>query len=220
MSTGNIIIHPKPLDLSITMKQVARYAGGSRYRMDERMKKKTVLVLEEARNLIVPAFVYSVHEISELCNETRAGLFLSENDSEISKVAACICTLGAKFDTAGGETMQAGDGLHAALLDAAGVGLLESLGHLSFSHVRNQAGKYNLFAGCRLGPGYNHVAMKAQNHLFSLLDSTSIGVFLMNSLTMTPAKSLSFFVVFYKKPNVADTYKCGACNQRDCPYRI
>jgi cobalamin-dependent methionine synthase I len=98
--------------------------------------------------------------------------------------------------------------------------LLESLGHLSFSHVRNQARKYNLFAVCRLGPGYNHVAMEAQNHLFSLVDSTSIGVFLMNSLTMTPAKSLSFFVVFYKKPNVANTYKCGTCDQRDCPYRI
>jgi hypothetical protein len=220
MSTGNIIIRPKPLDLSITMKQVARYAGGSRYRMDERIKKKTALVLKEAENLILPAFVYSVHEISEICNETRAGLFLPDNDIEISKVAACICTLGAKLDMAIGETIQAGDGLHAALLDAAGVALLESLAHLSFSHIRDHAQKYKLFAGCRSGPGYNHVPMEAQNHLFSLVDSTSIGVCLMNSLAMTPPKSLSFFVVLYKNSNVTDTYKCNACNQKDCPYRI
>jgi hypothetical protein len=220
MSTGNIIIRPKPQDLSITMKQVARYAGGSRYRMDKRIKKKTSLVLEEAGNLIVPAFVYSIYEISELCDETRAGLFLPANDIEISKVAACICTLGAKFDMAIGETMQAGDGLHAALLDAAGVSFVESLGHLSFSYIRDQARNYKLFAGCRSGPGYNHVPMEAQNHLFSLVDSTSIGVCLMNSLAMTPTKSLSFFVVLYKNPNVTDTYKCGTCNQKDCPYRI
>jgi hypothetical protein len=48
MTTGNVIIRPKPQDLSITMKQVARYAGGSRYRMDADMEKKTALVLEEA----------------------------------------------------------------------------------------------------------------------------------------------------------------------------
>jgi hypothetical protein len=202
------------------MKQMARYAGGSRYRMDERIKKKAALVLEEAGNLIIPACVYSVYEISELCNETRAGLFLPENDSEISKVAACICTLGPKFDRTISETMQAGDGLHAALLDAAGVGLLESLGHLSFSYIRDHARKYKLFAGCRSGPGYNHVPMEAQNHLFSMVDSTSIGVCLMNSLTMTPTKSLSFFVVLYKNPSVTNTYKCRACNQKDCPYRI
>jgi hypothetical protein len=76
---------------------------------------------------------------------------LPENTEEISKVAACICTLGPKLDMAVNEAMQAGDGLHAALLDAAGVGLLESLGHLSFSHICTEARKHNLFAGCRSG---------------------------------------------------------------------
>jgi hypothetical protein len=221
MTTGNVIIRPKPQELSITMKQVARYAGGSRYRMDADMEKKTALVLDEAVNLICPSLVYSVNDISQLHYKIRAGLFLPENTEEAPKVAPCICTLGPKLDMAVNEAMQVGDGLHAALLDAAGVGLLESLGHLSFSHICTEARKHNLYAGCRSGPGYNQVPMEAQIHLFSMVDSKGIGVSLMNSFVMTPAKSLSFFVVFHKKPHrETDTYKCGACDLLDCPYRI
>jgi len=221
MNTGNVIIRPKPQELSVTVKQVARYAGGSRYRMDADMEKKTALVLDKAVNLICPSLVYSVHDISQLHNKIRAGLFLPENTSEAPKVASCICTLGPQLDMAVNEAMQVGDGLHAALLDAAGVGLLESLGHLSFSHIRSEARNHNLYAGCRLGPGYNHVPMEAQIHLFSMVDSRGIGVSLMNSLVMIPVKSLSFFVVFLKKPHTeTNTYKCSACDLSDCPYRI
>lgn len=221
MSTGNVIIRPKPQDLAVTIKQVARYTGGSRYRMDADMEKKAGSVLEEAINLIDPALVYSVHEISQLHYDMHTGLLLSENTEEAPKIAGCICTLGPKLETSVSEAMQTGDGLRGVLLDAAGVGLLESLGNLSFAHVRNEARKNNLFAGCRSGPGYNQVPMEAQIHLFSMVDSTGIGVSLMNSLVMIPAKSLSFFVVFYKKPHAeSDAYKCRACDLTDCPYRI
>jgi cobalamin-dependent methionine synthase I len=151
----------------------------------------------------------------------RTGLLLAENSEEAPKIAGCICTLGPKLETSVSEAMQTGDGLRGVLLDAAGVGLLESLGNLSFAHVRNEARKNNLFAGCRSGPGYNHVPMEAQIHLFSMVDSTGIGVSLMNSLVMIPAKSLSFFVVLHKKPHAeTDAYKCRACDLTDCPYRI
>jgi hypothetical protein len=221
MSTGNVIIRPKPQDIPITLKQVSRYAGGSRYRMDTDMGKKAASVLEEAINLIDPALIYSVHGISQLHNDIRTGLLLPENAEEAPKVAVCICTLGPKLETAVSEAMQSGDGLHGVLLDAAGVGLLESLGQLSFSDIRTAARIHNLYAGCRSGPGYNLVPMEAQIHLFSMVDSTDIGVSLTNSLVMIPSKSLSFFVVLYKTPQAeTDAYKCRACNLMDCPYRI
>jgi hypothetical protein len=221
MTSDNIIIRPKPLDLAITVKQVARYAGGSRYRMDADMEKKALSVLEEAINLIDPALVYSIHEISHLHYDIRTGLFLPENTDETPKVAGCICTLGPKLETAVSEAMQTGDGLHGALLDAAGVGLLESLGHLSFSHIRTEARQHNLYAGCRSGPGYNHVPMEAQVHLFSMADPTDIGVSLTRSFVMIPSKSLSFFVVLHKHSHGdTDGYKCGVCDLADCPYRI
>jgi hypothetical protein len=47
---------------------------------------------------------------------------LPENADEASEVAVCICTLGTDLDFAVHEAMKAGDGLCAALLDAAGVG--------------------------------------------------------------------------------------------------
>lgn len=220
-STKRFIIRPKPQDLSITVNLLARYAGGSRYRMDKDMEKKAVLVLEEANNLIDPALVYSVHDISRLDKDFPMELLLPENGEKAQKLSVCVCTLGPKLETEVVQAMKSGDVLRGMLLDAAGVGMLESLGNLSFSHVHREARKYDLFAGCRFGPGYNRVPMETQVNLFALVDAAAIGVSLTRSLVMIPAKSLSFFVVFYKEPHSkSNTYKCGTCDLKECSYRI
>ena len=221
MSTGNVILRPEPRELSLTVKQVARYSGGSRYRMSPDMEKKAGSVLKKAFFLIEPALVYSVHDLSQLSKEIRTGLLLPESSDQAPEMAACICTLGRELEMGASEAMKSGDGLHAVLLDAAGVGLLESLGHISLSRIRSEARKRSLYAGCRLGPGYNRVPLQAQVHLFSMVDAKAVGVSLMNSMVMIPAKSLSFFVIFYRHPIAEkDVYKCEACELTDCPYRI
>lgn len=221
MIYGNVIIRPKPQELTVTVKQIARYSGGSRYRMNAVMKKKALLILEKASNLIEPALVYSVHDISLLKKEIRSELLLPENADHAPKLAVCICTLGSKLETAVREAMKSGDALPAVLLDAAGVGFLESLGVLALSHIRNEAKKHNLHTGCRLGPGYNQVPIEAQVHLFSLTNPEGIGVSLSDSMVMNPAKSLSFYIIFYTHPYAeSDIYKCATCDLANCPYRI
>lgn len=217
----NVIIRPKAQELAITVKQIARYSGGSRYRMNPGMQKKALPILKKASNLIEPALVYSVHEISHLKKEIRSKLLLPENMDHAPKLAVCICTLGPKLEAAVSEAMKSGDALHAVLLDSAGVGFLESLGALALSHIRNEAKKHHLHTGCRLGPGYNHVPIEAQVHLFSLTNPEGIGVSLMDSMVMNPAKSLSFYVIFYTHPHAeSDIYKCATCDLANCPYRI
>jgi hypothetical protein len=217
----NIIIKPEPEDLFLSPAQIARYAGGSRYRMDAAMEKTAGAILDKAKELVSPAAVYAVHDLSGLKKDILERFAIPETCDDIFQLCVCICTLGAKLEKQVSKMMKIGSGLEAVFLDAAGVGLLESLGNLSFSHICAQARKDDLFAGCRLGPGYGNVSMNIQKHLFSMVDSSGIGVSLTDSMVMVPAKSLSFFVFFHQKPQKeADGYKCSKCSLENCLYRI
>lgn len=218
--TENIIIRPNPEDLFLTLKQLARYAGGSRYRMDKNMEKMVESIPDMAKELVSPAFIYTVHDASGLKNDLHKRVSFFETVNDISKIAVCICTLGPKLENEVGKMMQTGSSLEAVFLDAAGVGLLESLGNLSYFQICGEAEKYDLFAGCRLGPGYNQVPMDFQMDIFSMVDSNRIGVSLTDSMVMVPVKSLSFFVFFHNKtPAKTDGYKCSTCSLENCVYR-
>ncbi len=217
----NVVIRPGPEELFLTRAQIARYAGGTRFRMDASMKKIADSIMDKAKELVSPAVVYSVHDVSELEKNMRIRFSLPEAGSDIVKAAFCISTLGARLENTVTEMMEKGSGLEALLLDAAGIGMLESVGNLSFLHICEQAEKEGLFAGCRIGPGYGNVPMDTQRPLFSMTDSSAIGVSLTDSLVMVPGKSLSFFVFFHKNPQQSvDAYKCSMCGLENCPYRL
>ncbi len=56
-----------------------------------------------------------------------------------------------------------GNALQATLMDAAGVALLESLARKAYEHLRQEAGKLGLHAGCRFGPGYGIMPLDTHN---------------------------------------------------------
>ncbi len=218
------IVRPEISDLRITLGQMARYAGGSKYEMDEKMKKVARPILEKAKILIEPVFTYSIYDRSELDEEARAVIMGPvenfEKSADASAVSICLCTLGNELETEVGEMTKSGNALDAAFLDAAGVCLLESLGNMSFSSVREEAEKMDMFPGCRFGPGYSGTPLETQKIIFPLIYSQLAGVFLSDSCVMFPSKSLSYWVVFHSTPQAeADVYKCGACGLADCPYR-
>ncbi len=217
---------PEISNLSVTLGQMARYAGGSKYVMDEKMKELARPVLEKAKKLIAPVFSYAIYDRSELDEETRFLLmgpvlekFEKENDSP--SVCVCLCTLGHELENAVGEMTKSGKALEAVFLDAAGVGFLESLGNSSFSSIREEAEKSGLFPGCRFEPGCGGISLGVQKLIFSLLNSSLVGVSLSDSCVMSPMKSLSFWMFFHETSQAdAGLYKCGVCGLMDCPYRV
>jgi hypothetical protein len=208
-------------ELSVTLGQVARYSGGSGYRMDERMKEVAAPILELAKSLAEPAFSFCVRRTSDL-EEGPRKLFLGcENQEDSPAVCLCVCTLGEKLEKTVANLTRNGKFLEGALLDAAGVGLLESLGKLSFKRVQDEARRRGLYCGCRSGPGYDGAPLESQKLVFSLLNGGDIGVGLSDSFVMSPAKSLSYWVAFHTTSRVqADIYKCAACDLADCSFRI
>ena len=215
--------------LTVSAKEVGRYAGGSRYKLDGRMKSLATSMLETASVLIKPVYTYVVHS-SEFINpqkgiRLKTGSYIEipeeENDPQIVSLAAVVCTLGSALEKETHRLMNNGDLLTAMLLDAAGVAKLEMLAHMARIYIKNMAAEVGLFTGCPFGPGYNNMPLDSQTILFDHLDAERIGVRLNDSGVMLPMKSISFWLRVTRDEKAAEDhgYKCQKCEMQNCLYR-
>ncbi|MEN6485571.1 MAG: hypothetical protein ABFD98_11870 [Syntrophobacteraceae bacterium] len=219
ISPGSIVIEPG---------QVARYAGGNRFRADARMEEAIGFVLGRAAGLIAPVLVYAVHPVAtvegrvmRLENGCSVTVPVHEVDSSVKYVAAVVCTLGPLLEKACKEYGLRGDSLRALFLDAAGVAAMELLGERAYGIVSGRAGSFGLSAGCRFAPGTMDIPMEQQAVLFGLVDAEGIGVRLNPGMVMQPNKSVSFFVPWTGMPEkTPNRYKCRSCGLKDCRFRL
>ena len=218
-----------PSSLSISPRQVNRYAGGSRYQSDGTGDALAREAMACARQLITPALVYAVHPVA---SQSPPGAFKLSGDQVVSlplaapklpaaSLAAIVCTLGPELEAAGRQLTREGKVLEALFLDAAGTALLENLWEHAYALVADQAQAHGLFPGCRFAPGHETMPMSAQSLLFKLVNAGAIGVHLNRHLVMTPNKSLSFFLALTKEGSPAEnTDKCRACSIKGCRFRL
>jgi hypothetical protein len=215
--------------LTVSAKEVGRYAGGSRYKLDARMKSLAVDTLETASVLVEPVYTYGVHSTEWIHPRKRlrleSGSYIEipeeENDPQIVSLAAVVCTLGSALEKETHRLMNNGDLLSAMFLDAAGVAKLEMLARTARLCIKNKAAEVGLFTGCPFGPGYNNMPLDSQTILFEHLDAASIGVRLNESGVMLPMKSISFWLRVTRDEKAAEGhgYKCQKCEMQNCLYR-
>lgn len=227
--SATIVVHFVPGAISTVPEQIARYAGGSGYKMDEETRKKASIAVDRAINLIAPAMAYAVHPVkilhaeSQMLIDDRLVLPVPghELDPETRFLVATVCTIGPALETACRELAQRKDFLPYLLLDAAGVALLEALSQKAYDLLRERAAEARLFCGCRFAPGYGEMDMSTQALLFQLVDADAIGARLNKSHVMNPSKSISFFTRWTNKAiPKARAYKCRTCSLDGCPFRI
>ena len=216
-------------ELIVSPEQVARYAGGTRYRMDASQAKLVHTILARAYELVEPAFVYRAHEVAgfleggsvKLHNGAIFPVPTGEQDFGMKALAFCICTIGGRLEEATKASLSAGDLLGSLYLDAAGVAFLEALSTKAYEVLQEQADEHLFRAGCRFGPGYGGVDISYQERLFELVDAPMIRVRLNESCVMSPAKSLSFVTIWTSSPGPQRSrYKCTSCTLTHCPYRL
>ena len=210
-------------DLGVTPENVVRYAGGSHYRPDAERTRLAADILECSSALVQPAFVYAAHSFNALDAEKVVSFFLSPEklDAGIVSIAAIVCTIGAELENEVSKLMARGKALDAFFMDAAGVAILEALSDEAHLHLRKEAAKKGLFAGCRFGPGFENIPLSAQKSLLEFVNPELIGVRLKSSGVLFPLKSLSFWVMWTSQPpQDASTYKCQNCTLTNCAYRI
>jgi hypothetical protein len=216
-------------ELVVSPEQVARYAGGTRYRMDASQRQHVGIILDRAYELAEPAFVYRVHEVAEGLEGGHARLKkgdffpvpADEQDSGLKFLVFCVCTIGGRLEEAVRALMAAGDTLGSLFLDAAGVAFLEALSTRAYETLQEQAQTHHLQAGCRFGPGYGGLELSNQKQLFELVEASRIGVRLNESFVMSPAKSLSFVTPWTSShKSLGRPYKCASCALPHCPFRL
>ena len=215
--------------LRVSPGEVGRYAGGSRYKLDDRMKSLAEDMLEKARHLVKPVFTYAVHPAKS--NESgvgprlKSGIYVDvpeeEKDPQTVALAPVVCTLGPGLEDETHRLMKDGELLTAMFLDAVGVAHLELLGHGARQHVKKKVAGRGLFTGCPFGPGYNDMPLDSQSQLFEHVDAGGIGVHLNDSGVMLPMKSISFWLRITRDKKAAEDhgYKCRNCDMENCLYR-
>ena len=215
--------------LQVSAREVGRYAGGSRYRLDDKMKALVEEMLEKAKQLVKPVFTFAVHPVES--NHHNKGPRLKsggyvivpeeEKDPQIVALAPVVCTLGPGLEDETHRLMKDGELLTAMFLDAVGVAHIELLGHDARQHVKKKVAERGLFTGCPFGPGYNDMPLDSQSQLFEYVDAKRIGVQLNDSGVMLPMKSISFWLRITRDKKAAEDhgYKCRNCHMENCLYR-
>jgi hypothetical protein len=215
--------------LRVSPREVGRYAGGSRYRLNEKMQALAEDMLHQARHLVKPVFTYCFHPVEyndpENGPQLRSGIHVEipaeEKDPQIAALAAVVCTLGPDLEDETHRLMKNSELLTAMFLDAAGVAHLELLGLCARQHVKNKVSGKGLYTGCPFGPGYNGMPLAYQSQLFEHVNAKGIGVKLNDSGVMLPMKSISFWLRITRNKNAAEDhgYKCRKCDMENCLYR-
>ncbi len=224
-----LVTYFSPSELAPNPEQVARYAGGSRYRMEKRHHGLVNQALEQALEICRPVMAYALHPVlarpreeGELVLKSGARLELPVSlvGRRTQSLSVAVATIGKELEQACRRMREQGDLLRSIFLDAAGLAMLELLEKAAFEIICGLARERGLFAGYRLAPGCCGLDMSLQQSVFNLVDGAAIGVFLNSSLVMTPLKSQSFLAGLTPDPAPATPWpKCLSCPSRDCLFR-
>lgn len=71
----------------------------------------------------------------------------------------------------------------------------------------------------RFSPGYGDLPLALQKEIFRVFEREKTGVFLNESLLMTPSKSVTAIAGIGDKKEIQKEEKCGSCQKTDCPFK-
>ena len=224
-----LVKYLSPSELAPSPDQVARYAGGSRYRMEKRHQALVNQALGQALEICRPAVAHALHPVEArpliegklvMKGGVRLELPAPLIDRRTQFLSVAVVTLGEKLEQTCRRLREQGDLLRSIFLDAAGLAMIELLEKAAFEIVSALAREHGLFAGHRLAPGCCGLDMSLQKTLFNLVDGAAIGVLLNASLVMIPLKSQSFLACLTPDPVPATSWpKCLSCPNRNCLFR-
>ncbi len=216
-----------PQELEVNLSEVARYAGGSRYQIDSEMEVLARFMFNRARSLCRPVFGYVQHKIIVVV--PGKGLLIENKVlipcppdilDEVEFIVTVVCTIGLNLEEDVCSLNTKGMHLEALFLDASGLALLETAARKAHEQIDKLARKNNLFAGCRWEPGCEKIPLEAQTILFNLVNTSAIGVELLQGGVMRPFKSLSFWIPIMRHSVAPVTQdKCRSCGLKHCLYR-
>ena len=202
--------------MEVHIQEAMRYLGAGRG--DEALARQ---VAESAREIAeTPRHIYRVFTL-EGTSLPQLGLDLPGKTAETmlkscEKVVLLACTLGQQFDALL-RAAQARDMAKAVILDGCGSALVEQGCDAA---EREIAGRFpSWYLTDRFSPGYGDLPLDGQRALFAVLDChKEIGLYLNESLLMSPTKSVTAIVGLSREDHCGET-GCKGCEKKDCSFR-
>ncbi len=220
-----------PRDLRPGPEAVARYLAGADYRLAPKMRQRVEAGIDAVVDMVKPVAAYRVVSADQIRDGFDAGgasgdchePFFDTAAMPAPCLAVYLATLGAALDTACRAMADRDQFYQSMLLDAVGTAMLDAMGAELELLVTAEARRRGLFAGCRMGPGLNGMALENQALLFTLLNGAAMGVRLNAAYVMQPTKTISAFIFFdtvEKKIGRSGTNKCRRCRMKNCQFRL
>jgi hypothetical protein len=218
-------------EIHYDQQQLVAAMGGSFERLLKRpgMQEAWNMALAEAEALVSPALTWEAPRIREIRHEfvvldsgqRIGGGPVTTVVGGAEELIVAVCTVGKPVSDRIAEHQRAGRMMEGFLLD--------SLGSWSVDLVRQQFCRWceqdatdrGLRVSASLSPGESEWSVKDQAAIFRVVDGTSIGVSLTESLVMSPLKSLSLIIGRGSRPmGVEGASNCDFCTIRDrCTFR-
>ena len=186
--------------------ETARYLGYQKVSVpDEQTEALIKSAAAELLEVIKPQAVYEQFDLSvEYDEEAGTGMVsfadvgipskdLSRNLRECNKVVIFASTLGAQCDQQI-RRAQIKDPVKAAVLQATGAMYIEKCVDLLNEKIRIEFEEQGHKVRPRFSPGYGDVSLEVQKDFFRLLPCQRIGLTLMDTLIMSPEKSVTAFI--------------------------
>ncbi len=189
--------------------ETARYLGYQKISVpDEQISSLIKAAADEMLEVIKPQAVYEHFDLSvQYDEEAGSGLVefadvkipskdLARNLRECSQVVIFASTLGPQCDQLIRRT-QIKDQVKAAVFQANGAMFIEKCVDLLNEKIKGQALASGKNTRPRYSPGYGDLSLEVQKDFFRLLPCSRIGLTLMDTLIMSPEKSVTAFIGLY-----------------------
>lgn len=201
------------IDISEAMRYLGAAEGG------EALRAQVAAASERIRER--PRYIYRVMELTwrndvpflpqihmELPGKTAKTLL-----EDCSQVILLACTLGLSFDAFLGRE-QTRDMAAAVILDACASALVEQGCDAAEQEISSRFP--DLYLTDRFSPGYGDLPLSLQKDLCAALDAQRrLGIYVNESMLMTPQKSVTALIGLSRKPQMARIRGCGYCSMRE-----
>ncbi|MBO4858429.1 MAG: hypothetical protein J5527_07935 [Treponema sp.] len=185
--------------------ETARYLGYRKTSLpDDQIAALIDECIRELYSVISPQAVYDFFELETVHSQTISfadvkivSVDLARNLNGCTKVALLAATIGPQVDAAI-RRCQTLNPAKASVMQAAGAMYIEKFVDLVNDEIKkavcdSAAGK-DVVCKPRFSPGFGDVSLEVQKDFFRLLPCARIGLTLMDSLIMSPEKSVTAFV--------------------------
>ena len=186
--------------------ETARYLGYQKLNVpDEQISKMIEVAASELFEIIKPQAVFERFDLQVEYNEeqglgkvcfsdvTIMSKDLARNLNGCNQVVLFAATLGAQCDQQI-HRWQIKDPAKAAVLQASGAMYIEKCVDLLNEKIRLEAEALGQKVRPRYSPGYGDLSLEVQKDFFRLLPCQRIGLSLMDTLIMSPEKSVTAFI--------------------------